>query len=407
MNICHIVPIYTPGILPGCSKYIQDVSEHLSKRGHDVVVLTADAVTGRGWVDPLFGKYSSKKEETINGVRVKRLKTQWQITSTMYLLKNIARGLLPDSIGNTVSLLSVGPYLSNLEKEFQKESFDIIHVTAFPFGLIWLVWKACKALGKPFFSTPLIHFEDPEHKNPLLWKALQDACAVIACSNYEKEGMTRMGVTPSKIHLIPMGINPDEWKNPHGDRFRRKYGLEGKKIVLFAGTKSYNKGAIHLLQAVEKIGQKLKDLILVGIGLPTREWENNKSLLHEKNLLDLGYVSEEEKRDVFDACDLFVMPSRYDSFGIVYLEAWGCGKPVIGAKVGAIPEVIEEGNDGLLVEFGDVDQLVFTILHLLKDSDLCKRMGEKGRRKVVERFNWQKNIGRIEGVFKEAKAEWR
>jgi hypothetical protein len=91
------------------------------------VVLTANAVTGRGWVDPLFGRYSSEKEEMINGVRVKRLKTQWQITSAMYLLKNIAGNLLPDSIGNIISLLSVGPYLSNLEKEFQKESFDIIH----------------------------------------------------------------------------------------------------------------------------------------------------------------------------------------------------------------------------------------------------------------------------------------
>jgi glycogen(starch) synthase len=407
MNICHIAPIYLPGILPGCSKYIQDVSEHLSKRGHDVVVLTANAVTGRGWVDPLFGKYSSKKEETINGVRVKRLKTQWQITSTMYLLKNIAGDLLPDSIGNIVSLLSVGPYLSNLGKEFQKESFDIIHVTAFPFGLIWLVWKTCEALGKPFFCTPLIHFEDPDHKNPLLWKALQDASAVIACSNYEKEGMTRMGVTPSKIHLISMGINPDEWENPDGDRFRRKYCLEGRKIVLFAGTKSYNKGAIHLLQAVEKIRQKVKDLILVCIGLPTREWEDNRGLLHEENLLDLGYVSEEEKRDAFDACDLFVMPSRYDSFGIVYLEAWRCGKPVIGAKVGAIPEVIEEGKDGLLVEFGEVDQLVSAIISLLNRPDLVKKMGETGRAKVIDRFNWQKNIGKIEEVFEGAKGEWR
>ena len=407
MNICHIVPIYLPGILPGCSKYIQDVSEHLSKRGHDVVVLTANAVTGRGWVDPLFGEYSSKKEEMINGVRVKRLKTQWQITSTMYMLKNIAGRLLPHSIGNIVSLLSAGPYLSNLEKEFQKESFEIIHVTAFPFGLIWLVWKTCAALEKPFFCTPLIHFEDPNHKNPLLWKALRDASAVIACSNYEKEGMTSMGVNPSKIHLIPMGINLEEWKNPDGDRFRRKYRLEGKKIILFAGTKSYNKGATHLLEAVEKIRQKVKGLILVSIGLPTKEWESNRSLLHEENLLDLGYVSEEEKREAFDACDLFVMPSRYDSFGVVYLEAWRCGKPVIGAKVGAIPEVIEEGKDGLLVEFGEVNQLASAIISLLNHPDLGKEMGETGRKKVTDRFNWQKNIGKIEEVFKGAKVEWR
>jgi glycosyltransferase involved in cell wall biosynthesis len=402
MNICHIVPIYLPGILPGCSKYIQDLSEHLSKRGHDVVVLTANAVTGRGWVDPLFGKYSPKKEEIINGVRVKRLKTLWQVTSTMHLIRKIARGFLPHSIENIVSLLSVGPYLPSLGREI-KEGYEIIHVAAFPFGLVWLVWKACRPLGKPYICTPLIHFEDPRHKNPLLWTVLQDATAVIACSNYEREGMIRMGINPSKIHLIPMGINSNEWEDADGERIRRKYRLEGEKIILFAGTKSYDKGAIHLLQAVEKIRQKVKDSILVSIGLPTREWEKKRSLVSEDNLLDLGYISEEEKKDAFDACDLFAMPSRYDSFGIVYLEAWRRGKPVIGASVGAIPEVIEDGEDGLLVEFGDVDQLASAITSLLSNPALCKKMGEAGRKKVIRDLNWEKNISLIEKVYDQIK----
>jgi glycosyltransferase involved in cell wall biosynthesis len=407
MKICHIVPIYLPGVLPGCSKYVHDISKHLAERGHLITVLTANATTGRGWVDPVFGRYSPKTEEMISGVRVRRLKTRWQITSSMYLLRKIAGDFLPDSMGNVVSLLSAGPYLSDLEKELNKERYAVTHVTAFPFALFWLVWKACKALRRPFVCTPLIHFEDPSHKNPLLWNALKDATAVIACSNYEREGMMNMGIHPSKIHLIPMGINVNEWEDCDGERFRRKYGLIGKRLILFVGTKDYNKGAIHLLEAMEKIRGKMEDVMLVSLGLPTEEWRKKRNKLHKTHLLDLGYISEEEKRDAFDACDLFVMPSRYDSFGIVYLEAWRCAKPVIGAKVGAIPEVIEEGEDGLLVEFGEVDQLASTILHLLKNHDLCKRMGEKGRRKVVERFNWQKNIGRIEDVFKEAKTEWR
>jgi glycosyltransferase involved in cell wall biosynthesis len=407
MKICNIVPIYLPGILPGCSKYIHDISQILTKRNHQVTILTADAITGRGWVDPLFGKFASKKEETISGVRVKRLKTRWQITSTMYLLKEMAGHVLPNSVGGIISLLSAGPYLSNLRKEFNKEKYEVIHVTAFPFSLVWLVWKACKALGKPFVCTPLIHFEDPSHKNPLLWKALKDATTVIACSNYEKEGMMKMGVHPSKIHLIPMGINFGEWEDCNGERFRRKYGLTGKRLILFVGTKGYNKGALHLLEAVGRIAKDMGEVTLVSLGLPTEEWKRKRSTLPKAHLLDLGYVSEEEKRDAFDACNLFAMPSRYDSFGIVYLEAWRCAKPVIGAKVGAIPEVIEEGEDGLLVEFGEVDQLASSILHLLKNPDFCKRLGEKGERKVVERFNWQKNIGKIEDVFKEAKAEWR
>ena len=399
MNVSHIVPIYLPGILPGCAKYIQDISSILLTKDHKVTILTADAITGRGWVDPLFGKFASEKEETIDGVRVRRLKTRWDITSTTYLLRKTVNNFLPQSIAYTVSLLSAGPYLSSLRTELNKEKYEVIHVTAFPFALIWQVWKACKALGKPFLCTPLIHFEDPSHKNPLLWKALRDAAIVIACSNYEKEGMMKMGVHPSKIHLIPMGINCDEWENCDGERFRRKYNLTGKRLILFVGTKGYNKGAIHLLEAVGRITKDMGDVILVSLGLPTGEWKRKRSILSNAHLLDLGYVSEEEKRDAFDACNLFAMPSRYDSFGIVYLEAWQCAKPVIGAKVGAIPEVIEEGKDGLLVEFGDVDQLASAIISLLNNPDLCREMGEAGRNKVINKLNWEKNVSLIEKVY--------
>ena len=399
MHLCHVVPIYLPGILPGCSKYFQDISEVLAKKGHHVTVLTSNATTGRGWVDPFFGRYSPLEEEVINGVRVKRLKTRWPMTASMHITQEAIGGLLPKRVSHFISLLSTGPYLSGLKEEFQKERYEVIHVTAFPFALVWLVRKACKSLGKPFVCTPLIHFEDPSHSNPLLWKALDGAASVIACSNYEREGMIRMGMNPSRIHLIPMGIDLDEWANPDGERFRKKYHLKGKKIILFAGTKGYNKGAIHLLQAVERIRRERDDLILVSMGLPTEEWRRQRGLLPQAHLLDLGYVTEEEKRDAFDACDLFVMPSRYDSFGIVYLEAWRRGKPVIGARVGASPEVIEEGKDGLLVDFGNVDQLASSILSLLNSPDLCREMGERGREKVFKKFNWGINLPLIEKLY--------
>ena len=404
MNICHVVPIYLPGILPGCSKYIRDISKGLAGRGHSVTVLTANAITGRGWVDPLHGQYAPVKEEVIEGVRIRRLKARWPITSTMYLLRRVADVVSTHSIGNMVSLLSAGPYLSKLSEEFQKEKYEVIHVTAFPFALVWLVGKACKSLGRPFVCTPLIHFEDPSHSNPLLWKTLRDAASVIACSSYEREGMIRRGIDPSRIRLIPMGIDLEEWLDSDGERFRRRYRLEGKKILLFAGTKNYNKGAIHLLQALKRIEGDAKEVVLVAIGLAGEEWKRACEGIGGTSLLDLGYVSEAEKRDAFEACDLFVMPSRYDSFGIVYLEAWRCGKPVIGARVGAIPEVIDDGKDGLLVEFGNVDQLISTIRHLLRDADLRREMGEAGRKKVEEKFNWQRNIGRIEKVFSGVKS---
>ena len=401
MKICHVAVIYLPGILPGCSKYAQDISTGFIGRGHSVTVLTAHAISGRGWVDPLWGQYSSKKEETIEGVRVKRLKTRWQVTSATHLLKKIANGFLPPSVADRISLFSAGPYLSSLDKEFREEGYEIIHAPPFPFGLMWLVWKACQSLRIPYICTPLIHFEDPRHENPLLWRALRDAAAVIACSTYEREGMIERGIHPSRIHLIPMGINLDEWQGADGKRFREKHRLEGRKIILFAGTKAYDKGALHLLEAVENLNPKVKDLAFVSIGLPTQEWRKKKNIVSMSNLLDLGYVSDKEKRDAFEACDLFAMPSRYDSFGIAYLEAWRCGKPVIGAKVGAIPEIIEDGKDGLLVEFGKVDQLASSILYLLDHPALSREMGERGKEKVIKEWNWSKNLPLLERVYEQ------
>jgi len=399
MKIGHVVPIYRPGILPGCAKYVQDISEALSKKGHSVTVLTANALTGRGWVDPLFGKYASKEEEVMDGVRVKRLPTRWQVTAAAYVVRRLAGRFLPPTVRNHVTLLSAGPYLASLKEELARGDYDVIHVTAFPFVIVRLVRDACRSLKRPFLCAPLIHFEDPLHQNPLLWDVLKEASVVIALSNYEKEGIIRRGVHSSRIRVIPPGVNLEEAKEAKGERFRARYELEGKQIVLFAGTKSHDKGALHLVEAASRLGPYEKDLVLVGLGLSTPEWEKKKRLLPKGRLLDLGFVSEEEKRDAFDACDLFAMPSRYDSFGLVYLEAWRCGKPVIGANVGAIPEVIEDGKDGLLVEFGNVSQLASTMARLLGDPALRREMGQAGKRKVLERLNWDKNIPPLEEVY--------
>ena len=93
------------------------------------------------------------------------------------------------------------------------------------------------------------------------------------------------------------------------------------------------------------------------------------------------------------------MPSRTDSFGIVYLEAWLCGVPVIGARAGGVPAVIEEERDGLLVNFGDVSDLAVKIKLLLDDRATATRLAEAGRQKVLARYTWEKVFGNIRAVY--------
>ncbi len=115
----------------------------------------------------------------------------------------------------------------------------------------------------------------------------------------------------------------------------------------------------------------------------------------------LGFIPDEDKRDLLDAGDVFVMPSRTDSFGIVYLESWLYKKPVIGALAGGVPEVISHGEDGYLVPFGDVTRLADCIATLLTDKDLARRFGEAGCRKVLTEHTWDKKYDMISQVYRQ------
>jgi len=112
--------------------------------------------------------------------------------------------------------------------------------------------------------------------------------------------------------------------------------------------------------------------------------------------------SDEEKPNLLASCDVFALPSGEESFGIAFVEAWACGKPVIGARSGAIPAVIDEGRDGLLADYQDADDLAQAILKLLADPQLRARMGEAGRRKVLENYTWEIVANRVRRMYAEA-----
>jgi glycosyltransferase involved in cell wall biosynthesis len=103
------------------------------------------------------------------------------------------------------------------------------------------------------------------------------------------------------------------------------------------------------------------------------------------NAINFGYLRN-EKWDLYDACDVFAMPSRVDSFGLVYAEAWMRGKPVIGARCGSVPWVIHEDVDGLLVPFGDVEELARSIIRLIDRPSYRKALGEAGREHVFRTY---------------------
>ena len=116
----------------------------------------------------------------------------------------------------------------------------------------------------------------------------------------------------------------------------------------------------------------------------------------------LGFIPDEDKRDLHAAGQVFCMPSRTDSFGIVYLEAWLNGVPVIGARAGVVPEIISDGVDGYLVDFADVPALANRIQLLIERPQRAREMGVSGSRKVLAEHTWDHKITRIAEIYGEA-----
>ena len=136
--------------------------------------------------------------------------------------------------------------------------------------------------------------------------------------------------------------------------------------------------------------------------------EKVENIIHQlpepyKKQVKLYYnFCNEEKPFLFSSVDVFAYPSGFESFGIAFLEAWAASKPVIGCRAGAIPWVIDEGRDGLLVDYKNQEMLAEAIIDLLKNSSWAKTLVHAGREKVLSRYTWSKVAQNFREVYVEA-----
>ncbi len=179
-------------------------------------------------------------------------------------------------------------------------------------------------------------------------------------------------------------------------------GLSDEPLILFLGRKVENKGIDTLLETMPLIWKEEARAVLILAGQSSPYFQtlfNSHPLSHDPRILSLDNFREEEKADLLSACDLLILPSQAESFGVVFLEAWAKGKPVIGARIPAIEEMIEDGEDGFLVPYGDPLGLSFAVKKLIKNPELRQTMGEKGKLKVFSRFEISRFIDRLEALF--------
>ncbi len=172
--------------------------------------------------------------------------------------------------------------------------------------------------------------------------------------------------------------------------------------ILFVGGLEARKGLEYLVLAMEKVVQEIPNARLVAVAKPgfggADSWSLFEQLAHRagmrENMDFRESVSQPALLQYYSNCDILVLPSRTEGWGLSLMEAMACGKPVVASRVGGIPELVRNGREGILVKAGDVQELADAILRLLKDPSLRARLAEKGRARVKD-FSWDTTARRV------------
>ncbi|MFQ5399193.1 MAG: glycosyltransferase family 4 protein [Anaerolineae bacterium] len=408
MRILFLTPAFPP-FPGGGERYAGALALHLTQRGHEVCVLTSGAKVEQDFWRGCIPEQSS--EDLNQDYRVLR-KPVFFIPGGRFTLFcwRKAMVLLSALPGDQSALLMKMARVVPPIKEYKTvlgqlaPSFDLLH----GFNISWeypLVegWRVSRTLQTPFVITPFAHFGSVGRDRVALnstmdhqRRMLMDADAVLTLTSIESQNLQHYGVTGNRLDVIGGGVN-ERPQFPQPDLIAAKYQL-GQPFAIFIGRASYDKGALHAMEAVTRLCRKGVSLNLVLIGQSTPEFARHFSRLSRDDrraIRPLGIIDEEEKHALLEASTMLLLPSRSDSFGIVLLEAWMHEKPVVGADVGGIPGVVDDGHNGFLVRFGDVTGLMGATERLLTDEDLRRRMGQHGREKIESLYTWEKVTDRV------------
>ena len=261
------------------------------------------------------------------------------------------------------------------------------------------------------------HSEDltiqhPRNRRLLGW-ALNQAAAVITIARFSAEQLSRLGVTRPKIHIIPPGIEVEKFVPSQANPLTGAVpAAEIPFTLLTVARLIFRKGQDSVLRALPELRKSLPNVHYRIVGSGPDE-PALRELAQELGVTDLvtfaGGVSDQNLPGAYQACDLFVMPTRpsddlseVEGFGIAYLEAAAAGKPVIAGRAGGTADAIEDGITGYLVDPTDLKDLTDRIIQLAHDPDLAARMGAAGRERILARFSAQAFAREVFGCLQQA-----
>jgi glycosyltransferase involved in cell wall biosynthesis len=259
---------------------------------------------------------------------------------------------------------------------------------------------------KPFVLYGGLHAEDERCLNQAYLVRIRRADFYIANTEFEKKVLVNHSVEDNKIRVIGGGTDIFRYDESlmAKELLRKKYRVPtGHPVLLYLGRQESSKGIDCLISAFENLNKErpLAHLIIAGAkGSYSKQLQKFLNTHSSINIMD--DVTELVKAELLKLSDILVLPSQYESFGIVFLEAWSFKKPVVGADIGAVASVIENGKDGLLFKPNNANDLTEKIKTLLNSAALRCEMGFAGYEKVMKNYTWPIISARFRDVYEEA-----
>jgi D-inositol-3-phosphate glycosyltransferase len=227
---------------------------------------------------------------------------------------------------------------------------------------------------------------------------------IVAASEHERQALVELyGAHRDRIAVIPCGVDLDLFRPVSSHEARRRLSLRGD-VLLFVGRMDPIKGLDVLIRAFARLPAR-PDLTLVVVGGDGSEPEfaRNQSLARELGVADRvefrGAVPQDRLPDYYSAATVCVVPSHYESFGLTAIEALACGTPVIASKVGGLPMVVQERENGLLVPWRRPEALAARLAEFLGDRALPGRLAANARRSVL-RYGWDNIADAVDYVYR-------
>jgi glycosyltransferase involved in cell wall biosynthesis len=387
-RVVFVAQTYSPAI-DGTAVLIQHLAEQFAAEGNDVHVITTDALDPAGFRTRSAERAHVPGLEEIRGVHVHRLASRWWLSSVSRRAQAVAtRARLPGA--ERIGDVYIGPAMRGFRETLDELHPSAVYASAFPYLHMHQLVEWGDRRRLPVVLHGALHPEDSwAFDRTSIRRSCMRAAGYAANTVYEARYVEGLGVPNDRISVVGAGVDPDALTARVA---QSEAAGDSRQRVLYFGHLAAGKGLDTVVEALPTIWSRHPTVEVVVAGKTTQEADRLRRAAFEVSrgydLRWLSDVTEDEKAALLASSSLVLYPSRAESFGIVFLEAWTFGVPVIGCRAGAVPDVVEDGITGLLVSPGDSVALADSVSRLLADPAEARRLGEKGRRRVHERHTW-------------------